>query len=127
MSRRKYSPYEITDSPTLIRVARDTTLGHTPDHVPTVAELVFFTTNAQKTGANIPSLVGIIKMLDNHYPDFIFLTETPMHPHSGTLLHALRNWGYKIHHHPTKTPFQPDGLPEARLPNHITHSGGGCW
>jgi len=50
-----------------------------------------------------------------------------MHPHSGTLIHALRNRGYKIHHHSTNAPFQPDSLPEAHLPNHITHSGGGCW
>ncbi len=58
---------------------------------------------------------------------FLFLVETPMHPHSGTLLHTIRSWGYKTHRHPFNASSQPDGLPEARLPNHITHPGGGCW
>ena len=50
-----------------------------------------------------------------------------MHPHSWPLIHALRNRDYIIYHHLSNSPFQPDGLPEARLPDHITHSGGGCW
>ncbi len=66
-------------------------------------------------------------MIDQHSPDLFFLTETPMHPHSGALIHALRNRGYKVHHHPSNAPFQPDGLLEARLLDHITHLGGGCW
>jgi len=32
-----------------------------------------------------------------------------------------------IHHTPANVPFQPEGLPEARLPEHIVHSGGGSW
>ena len=66
-------------------------------------------------------------MVDAHSPDFLLLTETPMHPHSGALLHALRNRGYKVHHHQVNAPFHPDGLPEARLPAHLTHPGGGAW
>ena len=92
----------------------------------TDVELKFLTINVHKTGANSPSLVDIITMLDQHSPDFLFLTETPMHPHCGTLLHTPRNWGYTTHHHPTNAPLQPDGLPEARLPNQITHPCGGC-
>ena len=49
-----------------------------------------------------------------------------MHPHSEGLLHALRNRGYRVHYHPSNAPFQPDGLPDARLPDHITHLGEGC-
>jgi len=50
-----------------------------------------------------------------------------MRPHSGALLHALRDRGYRVHHHPPIASFQPGGLPEARLPDHITHPGGGGW
>ncbi len=50
-----------------------------------------------------------------------------MHPHSGALLHVLRNMEYRVHHHPANAPFYPEGLPEARLPVQITHPGGGCW
>ena len=66
-------------------------------------------------------------MLDHHSLDFLFFIEIPMHPHSRTLLHTLRNRVYKAHHHPSNAPGQPDGLPEARLPNHLTHPSGGCW
>ena len=74
-------------------------------------------------------MVDVITMLDKKSPDFLLLTETPLPPppHSGALLQALRNRGYKVHHHPSNAPFQPDGLPEARLPDHITNLGGGCW
>ena len=58
---------------------------------------------------------------------FFFLSDNQMHPHSRALLHALRNRGYMIHHHPYNAMFQSEGLPEARLPDHITHSVGGCW
>jgi len=50
-----------------------------------------------------------------------------MHPHSGALFHSLRNRGYRVNHYPSNASFQPDGLPEARLPDHITYPGGGCW
>ena len=70
-------------------------------------------------------MVEIVTMMDQHSPAFLFRTETPMHPHSGALIHALRNRGYRIHLHPSNVPFQPDGLPEARLSDHITHPGGG--
>ena len=86
-----------------------------------VAELRFLAINAQKAGANSPSLVDIIPMLDNHSPDFLLLTETPLHPHSGALLHALRNRGYKIHHHPTNAPFQPEGLLDGGPPPQSHH------
>jgi hypothetical protein len=64
-------------------------------------------------------------MLDQHSPDFLFLTETPMHPHSGALIHALRNHDYIIYYHMSNAPFQLDDHPEARLPDHMTHLGGG--
>jgi hypothetical protein len=97
------------------------------DSPSTAVGLKFLTTNAQKLGANRPSLVGIITMLDQHSRDFFFLRQTPIHPHIGTLLHTLRNREYTIHHHPSNAPSPPDGLPEARLPNHLIHPGGGCW
>ncbi len=93
----------------------------------TGVELKFLTINAQKAGANNPSLANIATMLDQHSPDILLLTETPLPPHSGALLHVLRNRGYRIHHHPPNAPFQPDGLPEARVHGHVTHPGGGCW
>jgi hypothetical protein len=90
-------------------------------------ELRFLTINVQKAGANNPSLVDIITMMDQHSPDFLFLTKTPLAPHSGALRQALRNRGYRIHHTPVNALFQPESLPEARLPEHIVHPGGGCW
>jgi len=62
----------------------------------TAVELKFLTINVQKTGANNPSLVDIITMLDLHSPDFLLLTETPLPPQSGALRQALRNRGYRI-------------------------------
>ena len=82
--------------------------------------LRFFTIITQNTRANNPSLVDIVKVPDQHSP------ETPMHPYSGALLHAPRNRGYAVHHHPPNAPLQPDGLQEARLSDYITHPGGGC-
>jgi len=87
----------------------------------TAVELKFLTISVQKAGANNPSLVDIITMLDQHTPDFLLLTEFPLPPHSGALRHALRNRGYQIRHTPVNAPFQPEGLPEARLPEHIVH------
>jgi hypothetical protein len=63
--------------------------------------------------------------MDLNTPDFLLLTETPPLPHSGALKHTLRNRGYNIHSHPVNAPTPPDTLPEARLPTHLTHSGGG--
>jgi len=34
---------------------------------------------------------------------------------------------YKIYYQPVNAPTLPDTLLEARLPDHLTHSGGGCW
>jgi hypothetical protein len=65
--------------------------------------------------------------MDQHSPDFLLLTETPLAPQSETLRRALRNRGYRIHHTPANAPFQPEAIPEARLPEHIVHPGGGCW
>ncbi len=92
----------------------------------TGVDLKFLTINVHKAGANNPSIVNIITMLNQHAPDFLLLTKTPLPPHKGALLHALRTRGYRIHHTLANAPFQPDGLPEARLPKHIVHPGGGC-
>ena len=89
------------------------------------ARLKFITINAQKAGANSPSLTDIVTQLDQHFPCFLLLTETHMHPHNGALLHVLRNREYRVHHHPANAPFHPDELPEARLPAQITQPGGG--
>jgi len=45
---------------------------HTLDPPWTGEGLRFLTINAQKAGANNPSLVDIITMLDRHSPDFLF-------------------------------------------------------
>jgi len=119
-------PPELASLPTAPRTDRDTISGHALASPSTVESLKFLTINTPKAGANNPSLVDIVTMLDQHSPDFLFLTEIPMHIHSGPLLHTLRNRGYRVHHHPSNAPFQPDGLPEARFPDHITHPGGGC-
>jgi len=121
------SPSDLTDLPTSTRADQDATPGLTPDPPSTAAYPKFLTIKAQKAGASSPSLVDIITMMDHHPPGFLFLTEITMHPHSGTLPNALRIQGYKTHHHPSNAPSLPDYLPEARLPNHITHPGGGCW
>ena len=94
---------------------------------PADPELTLLILNAQKARANISSLTDIITVLDQHTPDFLFLTEIPLHPHSGALTHALRNRGFSLHYHPSNAPSQPDVLPEARLHTHLTHSRGGWW
>ena len=100
---------------------------NTPALPPQGERLSFLTINTQKTGFNSPSLTDLVSLVYTHSPDFLLLTETPMHPHSGALLHALCNREYKIHHHTVNAPFHPDGLPEARLPASLTHPGGGAW
>ena len=93
---------DLADFPTSPRADRDKTPRHTPYSPPSTVEgLKFLTINTQKAGANIPSLVDIVTMMDQHSTDFLFLVETPMHSYSGALLHALRNRGYKIQHHPS--------------------------
>jgi hypothetical protein len=96
---------DLADLPNSLRADRDTTLVHSPDSPSTVVGLKFLTINAQKAGTNSPSMADLVTMLDQHPPDFLFLTETPLHPHSGALLHALRNRGYRIHHHPSNASF----------------------
>ena len=65
--------------------------------------------------------------MDLHTPDFLFLTETPLAPNNGALTHILRNRGYKLNYQPVNTLKPQDTLPAARLTDHLTHSGGGCW
>jgi len=65
--------------------------------------------------------------MDLHTLDFLILAETPLLRNNGALTHVLRNKGYKIYYHPINAPSPPDTLPEARLPDHLTHPGGGCW
>ncbi len=86
----------------------------------------FLTLNVRKAGSNIPSPLDTISLLDGHTPNFVLLTETPLLPYNGAFTHVLRNKGYKIHYHPIIAPSPPDILPEARLPEHLTHPGGGC-
>ena len=50
-----------------------------------------------------------------------------MLPHRGALTQALCNRGYKIHFHQVNAPSPQDTFPEAHLPTHTTHNGGGCW
>ena len=45
---------------------------------PTTTNLTFITINAQKAGAQSPSLSDIVTMLDDHSPDILLLTETPI-------------------------------------------------
>jgi hypothetical protein len=116
---------------TLARGVPDTTqetfLATPSSAHPTDPELTFLTLNAQKAGANSPSLTDIVTVSDLFTLDFLLLVETPLYQHSGTPTHALRNRGYSSHYHPSNAPFQTDVLPEARLPTHLTHSGEGCW
>jgi len=79
--------------PTSIRTDRGTNPGHAPAFSSTVEGLKFLTINTQKAGANIPSLIDNVTMLDQHSPNLLFLTKNPLHPHSGALPHALRNRG----------------------------------
>jgi len=110
------------DTPTASpRTARAPTRDHSAASTTTAVELKFLAINVQKAGASSPSMVDIITMLDHHAPDFLLLTETSLPPHSGALRQALRNRGYRIHHHHANAPFQPDGLPETRLSDHVVH------
>jgi hypothetical protein len=97
-----------------------------PKEALTSDRLPFLTFNGQKAGSNIPSLVDIVSLLDLHTPEIMLLTETPLLPSSGALTHILRNRGYKIHYHPINGPSSLVILPMARLPDHLTHSGGVC-
>jgi hypothetical protein len=106
------------------------TTGHTlPPTVvpPTATILIFLTIDAQKAGSNSPSFSDIVTILDDHFPDILFFTETPLHTRNGALLHVLRNRGYHIYYHPANVPSRPGTLPEARIPAHLTHAGGGTW
>jgi len=85
------------------------------------------TLDAQKAGADNPSLVDIVTMLDRNKLDFLLPTETLLHQRSGALTHTLRNRGYKIFYHPANVSSHQDFLSEARLPTQLTHPGGGCW
>ena len=118
---------DLADPPTSPRADQDTYDDHTLDLLLTGDGLKFLTINVQKAEANNPSLVDIVTILVRHSPDFLFLTETPMHPHNGALIHALRDRDYIIHHHLSNVWFKPDDLPEARLPDHMIRSDGGCW
>ena len=101
--------------------------------VPPIAEasantiLTLLTINAQKAGTNSPSLSDIVTMIDEQLPDVLFITETPCHTRSGALQAVLRNRGFALHYNPANAPSSPDTLPEARIPAHITHPGGGAW
>ena len=86
-------------------------------------QLSLLTLNVRKAGLNSPSLVDIVSLLDLHTPDFVLLTETPFLSNNGALAHILRNKGYTIHYHPMYAPSTPDILPEARLPDRLTHAG----
>jgi len=97
-------------------------LTHVP---PTNTILTFLTINAQTAGTNSPSLSDVVTMLDDHSPDILFFTDTPLHTRSGVLLHVLRNRGFRIHYHKSNALSPPDTLPEARIPAHLTHAGGG--
>ena len=101
-------------------------IPHTQGAVPS-ERLSFLTLNAQKAGSNNPSLTDIVYISDLHTPDFLLLTETPLLPKNGALTHILRNGGYKIHYNSINAPSPPGPLPEARLPDHLTHPGGSCW
>ena len=92
-----------------------------------MTEITILTLNTQKMGTNSPLLTDMVTLLDRHTPDVLLLTETPTLPHQGAPTQVLRNRGYKTHYHPINTPFPKDTLPEARLPTHTIHEGGGCW
>jgi hypothetical protein len=98
---------------------------------PTVAspttDIFILTLNTQKAGYNSPSLTDLVVILDLHKPDILLLTETPMHSHHGALAQVLCNRDYKTHYNPLNSPSPPNTLPEARLPTHTTHNGGGFW
>ena len=85
------------------------------------------TLNEQKAGSNSPSPPDIVSLLDLRTPDFLLFTETPPLPNNEALTHKLRNMVYKLYYHPINARTPPDTLPEARLPDHLTHPGGGCW
>ena len=78
-------------------------------------------------GHQSPSLTDMVTLLDVHTPYILLLTETPMHPHKGALARVLNHRGYKTHYNAINAPSPPGTLPEARLPTHTTHNGGGSW
>ncbi len=93
---------------------------------PPTTEIDILTINAKKAGYSSPSLTDMATTIDLHTPDILLLTKIPMHPHQGTLTHILRNRGYKTHYHLVNFSSPAGMLPEARLPPHTTHNGGGC-
>ena len=92
-----------------------------------MTEITILTLNTQKMGPNSPSLTNIVTLLDRHTPDVLLLTETPPLSHQGALTQILRNRGYKTQYHLANAPPPTGTIPEARLPTHTTHGGGGCW
>ena len=100
---------------------------HLPAPPPPMTEKTILTLNTQKMEKNSPSLTYIVTLLDQHTPDVLLLTETPSLHRQEALTHVLCNKGYKTHYHPVNALSPKDTLPEARLPTHSTHSGGGCW
>ena len=98
-----------------------------PTATHTATNLTLLTLNTQKAGTNSPSMVDIIHMIDDHSPDILFLTETPLPTRNRALKHVLTNRGYCVHFNPANAPSPSDGLPEARIPTSLTHAGGGAW
>jgi hypothetical protein len=98
---------------------------HSQGALPT-EQLSFLTLNVQKAGLNSPSLVDLVSLLDLHTPYFVQFTNTPLLPSNGARTHILRNMGYKINYHPINAPSPQEILTDARLPDRLTHAGGGC-
>jgi hypothetical protein len=78
----------------------------------------------EEKGDNNPSLADIVTMLDRHTPDFLLLTETPLHPHSEALTHTFRSRGCEMHCIPANAPPHTDTPLEARLLTKLIHTTG---
>ena len=93
-----------------------------PDHAPNCGAggvpLTAVTYNVCKAGRHSPVLADVQSIVDQHAPDFLFLTEAPYRPHSAALSSLLRRAGYVVTAHFPAPPAQPqDHLPEeARRP-----------
>ena len=101
---------------------------HMPDYnALNETKLSICTLNLCKGGENSPSRTDLQKLIEDHNPDILILTETPYENKARTLKKFLRRHGFElIYTPPPAPPRNQDYLPkEARLPQAILKSSSG--